>query len=295
MRALARGSMRPHSIRSAALWSGVVLFTEKSIGIDSLWMPSELGASSVTFGSWPRNAERRNLKLPLETRRSVHARMADFRSFTMSICWGVTPVRPWIRAARTCEVALTTMSTSGTATPNAVPRSRSPLAKAVTSTSGMLGTRVLRTNSASCCTIRSPSGVGEIWLSSSSTWESQLLARRLRGAIGWLLGWRNSCLWAVATAGVCGEPRAAGCVGRRDAGNDFGRGGVEATTWPPLKFSPDGDLRRGASCRPWISAYATAPTSAKATCESSKGDVTMSRETTRIAMAFVPICWLPLG
>mmetsp|Transcript_87742 Transcript_87742/g.226126 ORF Transcript_87742/g.226126 Transcript_87742/m.226126 type:complete len:260 (-) Transcript_87742:296-1075(-) len=247
IRALARGSMCPHSVSRAALYRGVVLLTEKSMGMDSLWMPSEAGTSSVTFGSWPRNAERRNLKLPLETRRSVQARMADFCSFCMSSLDGPAALlRPCRRAARTCGVALTTMSTSGTATPKAVPRRRSPLAKPVTSISGTMLRKFCFTKSASCRTTLSPSAVGAICFTSSSTCASQALARRRSGATGWELGWRNSVLEAGADGGTC---CCCCCCGLVAAGPADARRGADESAALLL----DASLRGGADI-PWISA-----------------------------------------
>jgi hypothetical protein len=78
MRDFALGSMRPHSVSKVALDIGVVEFTAKSTGIDTSDDPSVIGASIVTLGSWPRKAERRNLKPADETNVSVQARTAVF-------------------------------------------------------------------------------------------------------------------------------------------------------------------------------------------------------------------------
>jgi len=132
MRSLARGSICPDSVRSAALWRGVAAFTEKSIGMASAASPNDAGANKVTFGSSPRKADLRNLNPPEETRRSVQARMADFRNLRSSEFLGCERIR-------TDGLMCATMSTSGTATPNALFRPTLPLAKPTTSTSGIIG------------------------------------------------------------------------------------------------------------------------------------------------------------
>ena len=88
MRSLARESICPHSDSNAALYKGVTVLMDTSTGIEE---PEKTVARSVTFGSRPLNAERRNLNTPEVTSSSVQARSADFCSFRASrrSAWGM--------------------------------------------------------------------------------------------------------------------------------------------------------------------------------------------------------------
>merc|ERR1719198_287860 len=79
------------------------------MGIASLLSPNEAGANSVTLGSSPRNAERRNLNPPIETNRSVHARMASLRSLWGSECSTLLPALPPNRFIRATGLIFATM------------------------------------------------------------------------------------------------------------------------------------------------------------------------------------------
>mmetsp|Transcript_24979 Transcript_24979/g.83356 ORF Transcript_24979/g.83356 Transcript_24979/m.83356 type:complete len:276 (+) Transcript_24979:699-1526(+) len=219
IRSRARISRRPNSKSSAALCKGPVLFTPKSTGMASEDKPGKGGARRVTFGSCPRKAERRNLKPPADTKASVKVLMADFWSLRASSRRAAVLLQPpppggslpilrwpnrfWSRAASTLGDTLTTMSTSGTATPKAVPRHNPPLAKAMTSTSGMVLRRVCCTISARRWTARSPSAVGAMRCTSSVTSASQPTASKLGAATGRELGCRRpGATGAEATPGA---------------------------------------------------------------------------------------------
>mmetsp|Transcript_114823 Transcript_114823/g.357656 ORF Transcript_114823/g.357656 Transcript_114823/m.357656 type:complete len:215 (+) Transcript_114823:832-1476(+) len=167
----------------------------------------------VTFGSCSRKAERRNLKLPVPTRRSVHARIADFWSFQGSIRQDAdrdSAHRPCKRPSNASGLTVITMSTSGTATPNAVPLEMLPHAKPSTSASGSTGLISLLTARAMFTTVASPSAVGQIWFMSSSTSASKPTALNVGADTGMALGRRTSCAGAGASRGCggghCGEP-----------------------------------------------------------------------------------------
>mmetsp|Transcript_84514 Transcript_84514/g.217703 ORF Transcript_84514/g.217703 Transcript_84514/m.217703 type:complete len:218 (-) Transcript_84514:425-1078(-) len=195
IRLLARPSMLSHSLTRDALYSGVTQFTEKSIGMLMSETPNAGGAISVTFGSCPRKAERRNLKPPTDTSWSVQARIADFCSFRASRRAMERPPlerRPWRRWIRAEGLARATRSSSGTATPNAVPRTTSPLAKPMISTSGKTSWIAFRAQAASLLATCSDSALGFSSSASSSTCASKPLAAKRGGATGILLSCRSS-------------------------------------------------------------------------------------------------------
>mmetsp|Transcript_54156 Transcript_54156/g.142644 ORF Transcript_54156/g.142644 Transcript_54156/m.142644 type:complete len:241 (+) Transcript_54156:299-1021(+) len=197
-RSRARGSIWPHSLSKAALCRGVALFTERSMGTASEQSPDDGGTRSVTFGSAPRKAERRNLKRPLATRESVQARMAPFCRRRAASCCPAPAWRPaWCsrRCPRSLGLMWTTMSTSGTATPKAARPLMLPPATPTTSTNGNCFCTVFLTASAIAPTTRSDSAVGVIWSRSSLTWSSKLTPSNFRAATGCTLG---DC------TGVCG-------------------------------------------------------------------------------------------
>mmetsp|Transcript_52492 Transcript_52492/g.139774 ORF Transcript_52492/g.139774 Transcript_52492/m.139774 type:complete len:243 (-) Transcript_52492:237-965(-) len=178
---------------SVALWPGVFVLTEKSMGKASSNRPNDVGTSNVTFGSWLRNAERRNLNPELDTSRSVHRRMAAFCSLVMStVLTESLCANPHMRSISAFCLTLTTMSTSGTATPNAVRREISALAKPTTSASGSTERSVRCTKCANSCTALSPWGFGEIWRRSSDTCMSHSSLTKVGGATGIELGFRVS-------------------------------------------------------------------------------------------------------
>mmetsp|Transcript_71102 Transcript_71102/g.179508 ORF Transcript_71102/g.179508 Transcript_71102/m.179508 type:complete len:247 (+) Transcript_71102:796-1536(+) len=177
--------------------------------MDAEETPSVGAASSVTFGSKLLKAERRNLKLPLPTRWFVQKRIADFCSFFASNCgtllgWFARPfvfaprkaVRSCTRETSTCGEARATMSTSGTATPKAVPRAGSLLAKPTTSISGMSWLRLFWTALANFATALSPCALGEIWVSNSWISPSQSVALKQGLSMGCVLGCRKSSFTA---------------------------------------------------------------------------------------------------
>mmetsp|Transcript_70878 Transcript_70878/g.169139 ORF Transcript_70878/g.169139 Transcript_70878/m.169139 type:complete len:262 (-) Transcript_70878:297-1082(-) len=184
---LARGLMLPHSVNKAALCNGEEAFTEMSMGTACSKICSSGGTRSVILGSAPRKPERRNLKPPVETRRSAQRRNAHFCSIRPSAAaFGRDPASLGdTRSGRT----LMTTSTSGTATPLARPRERSLLAKPRTSTSGRLLANITRMASARRSTPRWEAGVGMIWVISSCTSSSRLCPWKVGAKMG--------------TAGVC--------------------------------------------------------------------------------------------
>mmetsp|Transcript_50450 Transcript_50450/g.127144 ORF Transcript_50450/g.127144 Transcript_50450/m.127144 type:complete len:245 (+) Transcript_50450:768-1502(+) len=215
MSSCARGSKRLHSAMRAALRNGVEQLTAKSKGTSCSKPQAREGASKVTFGSWPRKAERRNLKpRPEATRMSVQVRMADFCSLRLSSCPSppppplppppLPPPRPECRGTATSSAGLTVMtrSTSGTATLQALPRAISPLAKAATSAPGKVLRSVCCTTCARRPMARSPSGVGQRRARSSWTSPSQPCAAKLGGSTGWQLFFRRSLPGAAAAAEV---------------------------------------------------------------------------------------------
>mmetsp|Transcript_49495 Transcript_49495/g.152739 ORF Transcript_49495/g.152739 Transcript_49495/m.152739 type:complete len:227 (+) Transcript_49495:820-1500(+) len=192
----------------------------------------------VTFGSGPRNAERRNLKAPVPTRRSVQARIADFCSFWASRRSAAPRVlqRPCRRPRSTVGFTLMTMSTSGTATPKAVPPLRLPLAKPTTSASGIAGATMRCTARAMRSTSASPSGVGAMRRRSSLTSASQPSTSKVGACTGMALGFRTSAFGASAAAP--GPLRGAG-----------GRVPLRcATTAPPAVERSAGPPVRRAAC-----------------------------------------------
>mmetsp|Transcript_57012 Transcript_57012/g.137829 ORF Transcript_57012/g.137829 Transcript_57012/m.137829 type:complete len:209 (+) Transcript_57012:1790-2416(+) len=100
--------------------------------------------------------------------------------------------RPCRRPTRAVGLALMTMSTSGTATPKAVPLARLPLAKPATSASGMIERMAFFTSRAICATAMSLSVVGAIRPRSSDTSASQPTASNVGAATGMALGRRTS-------------------------------------------------------------------------------------------------------
>mmetsp|Transcript_119008 Transcript_119008/g.332040 ORF Transcript_119008/g.332040 Transcript_119008/m.332040 type:complete len:344 (+) Transcript_119008:596-1627(+) len=202
MRSRARGSICPHSVNRAELQSGVAQFTRRSKGTLSPWAAPT--ASNVTLGSRARKADRRNLKAPLATRRSVQIRVATFcirrasvRTDSGSDGWPTLSCKH----ARVLGLMLATISTSGTATPKAVPPVALPQATPVISVSGSMWRTISVTLFASCCTSCSVSGVGLIWHTSSSTCASKSAVSKVGGATGLTLG---------VTLGV-GPSQHAGC------------------------------------------------------------------------------------
>mmetsp|Transcript_66497 Transcript_66497/g.191949 ORF Transcript_66497/g.191949 Transcript_66497/m.191949 type:complete len:238 (+) Transcript_66497:83-796(+) len=192
--------MRLASLTNNALCNGVALFTPRSKGTES----ARSVARSVTFGSCALNAERRNLKAPVATRRSVMARTATFCTCRPSL-----PLPRATRASSKSGLQLTTTSTSGTATPKARLRSEELLATATTSASGTIRLTTRRTCAARRSTSRSLSGVGMSDATSSSTSASQPLALKVGGAAGTTLG--------ANTAGASGfnDLRHGACVATR--------------------------------------------------------------------------------
>mmetsp|Transcript_143537 Transcript_143537/g.400107 ORF Transcript_143537/g.400107 Transcript_143537/m.400107 type:complete len:221 (-) Transcript_143537:416-1078(-) len=202
MSSLARGSSRPHSVSNAALYRGVREFTERFTGTP--WPPVQfVGAMIVTFGSDPRKAERRNLKVPVPTRRSVQARIADFWSFWASMRAAAPrpgAQRPCRRPSSRVGFTLITMSTSGTATPKATRLVRLPFAKPLTSASGRTGAMARLTVRAISATVASASGDGAMRRSSSCTSSSQPWALKVGATTGIALGLRTSCLGVSETS-----------------------------------------------------------------------------------------------
>mmetsp|Transcript_50320 Transcript_50320/g.90435 ORF Transcript_50320/g.90435 Transcript_50320/m.90435 type:complete len:204 (-) Transcript_50320:615-1226(-) len=172
MSSLARRSIWPHSVIRAALCRGATLSTERSSATASGKIPSSSGARRVTFGSSPRNADLRNLKPPAETSLSVQILMADFCSLRRSVSLPF-PLpfadRTASRLASAMGSTLMTMSTSGTATANALPRETSALAKPRTSASGSVLDRRYLMACARRFTASSLSAVGTICCSNSCT------------------------------------------------------------------------------------------------------------------------------
>mmetsp|Transcript_87989 Transcript_87989/g.247254 ORF Transcript_87989/g.247254 Transcript_87989/m.247254 type:complete len:243 (-) Transcript_87989:424-1152(-) len=187
---LARGSTVPQEVIRAMLCNGSTAFTLMSTETQSSQESSNLGASIVTFGSVPRNADRLNLKPPLATSCSVMARIIDLWSFAKSglkhLSRRCTPsTRPSCnRVAIESEFIFITMSTSGTATPKALPRRKSPVAKPMTSAPGKKDAICLLTCSASSRTTRSLSGLGMMSATSSDTSDSKLEPENTGRSIG---------------------------------------------------------------------------------------------------------------
>eukprot|EP00411_Alexandrium_monilatum_P108539 CAMPEP_0175776148 /NCGR_PEP_ID=MMETSP0097-20121207/74491_1 /TAXON_ID=311494 /ORGANISM="Alexandrium monilatum, Strain CCMP3105" /LENGTH=153 /DNA_ID=CAMNT_0017086675 /DNA_START=94 /DNA_END=551 /DNA_ORIENTATION=- len=149
------GSIWLHLASRAELRSGVCALTRRFTGTPWFDMPGVGGATSVTFGSSPRNAERRNLNAPVPTSFSVQARMADFWSLRWSGCCleaGHRFQRPCRWPCSASAPMLTTMSTSGTATPKAAPLAGLAFAKPLTWTSGASCETVRFTRPAMCAT-----------------------------------------------------------------------------------------------------------------------------------------------
>mmetsp|Transcript_4522 Transcript_4522/g.12779 ORF Transcript_4522/g.12779 Transcript_4522/m.12779 type:complete len:281 (-) Transcript_4522:324-1166(-) len=207
IKSLDRGSRRPHSASIAAFCSGVLLLKEKSMGTACSETQAAGVASKVTFGSWPRNAERRKRKAPLLTRASVQLRSAAFCRRRWSVpcnCSG-RQVRPPRRGCARVQGSIAgemvaTTSTSGTATPLAVPLPRLPCAKPMTSTSGMMLRNSRRATSANRAATRRVSSLGATCSTSSCTSSSQRVAESAGLATGKSVGLRTSCVGA-RTAG----------------------------------------------------------------------------------------------
>mmetsp|Transcript_130977 Transcript_130977/g.184575 ORF Transcript_130977/g.184575 Transcript_130977/m.184575 type:complete len:258 (-) Transcript_130977:258-1031(-) len=168
--------------KSSAARPGVVAFTAKLKGM----LPSSAGAMSVTLGSAPRKAERLNLKDAWETRRSVQVRIIDFCSF---------PPSPEVAFAS----SVTTTSTSGTATPKAVPETGFAVAKASTAAPGSAEPRARRTALAMAWTCARLASFGCSVVRSSTTSASNPLAAKRGAWTGITLGRRTSGF----TAGGC--------------------------------------------------------------------------------------------
>mmetsp|Transcript_42706 Transcript_42706/g.91015 ORF Transcript_42706/g.91015 Transcript_42706/m.91015 type:complete len:236 (+) Transcript_42706:924-1631(+) len=168
---------------------------------------TEAGAMRVTLGSQPRKAERRNLKPPILTSRSVQMRIADFCSLRASRRPAEvrhSDQRPWRRPFKAAEAMVTTMSTSGTATPKAVRPKIFPLTKPATCASGTAGRMSRRTFSTIFATRASPSGVGAMRWRSSSTSASQPTAWKVGADTGATLGLRTSgCRAATVVSLFC--------------------------------------------------------------------------------------------
>mmetsp|Transcript_60998 Transcript_60998/g.158289 ORF Transcript_60998/g.158289 Transcript_60998/m.158289 type:complete len:203 (+) Transcript_60998:666-1274(+) len=200
--------MRVHWAMSMALQSGVRALTDRLIGTDC----RAGGETTVTLGSSPRKAERRNLKPPSDTRRSVQTRTADLRN-----CCAVHSFLPRCRPCqRLCTNAewgaLITTSTSGTATPNALPLARLAPTKPVTSTPGRTCVTTPRTACVIFATTSLVSAVGVSWASSSCTSASQPWEVNFGASTGWTLGFQTSGFEGVAAGplavglALAGEP-----------------------------------------------------------------------------------------
>mmetsp|Transcript_23953 Transcript_23953/g.65281 ORF Transcript_23953/g.65281 Transcript_23953/m.65281 type:complete len:214 (+) Transcript_23953:883-1524(+) len=206
---------------------------------------------TVTFGSWTLKADLLNLKVPVPTNLSVQARIADLWSFLASR-WRAAP-RPFPGACtqRPCKrpisadgLALMTMSTSGTATPKAVPMAKPPLAKPVTSASGMMLRMAFFTSCAICKTTESLSLLGPMRPKSSATSASQPTALKVGAATGMALGRRISDVVRFSFSSRLGAKRPGGgpngCSpptrGRWCEGGPVGRSAAArlVTVAPPL-------------------------------------------------------------
>mmetsp|Transcript_67358 Transcript_67358/g.140747 ORF Transcript_67358/g.140747 Transcript_67358/m.140747 type:complete len:222 (+) Transcript_67358:224-889(+) len=166
------------------------------------------GAINVTFGSNPRKADRRNLKPPDETNRSVQDRIADFCNFRASIfgpdaepaavadnpAAAVAVVaavallpRPCNWDRRTAGLAVAKSSKSGTATPKAVPRTKSEVAMATTSTSEKTVLIAFLARNATWAAMSSDSWDGFNCEISSETCSSKVVASKVGADTGFLL------------------------------------------------------------------------------------------------------------
>mmetsp|Transcript_51905 Transcript_51905/g.134168 ORF Transcript_51905/g.134168 Transcript_51905/m.134168 type:complete len:335 (-) Transcript_51905:62-1066(-) len=232
------------------------------------WIPSAAGAISVTLGSGERKDDLRNLNAPPETKLSVTARIADLWSLAVSsgsLFWRS-------RVDKAAGFIAMTTSTSGTATPKAVPCPKSAPVQAKTSASGSTGPISCRMRAARRRTARSLASVGRSCCTSSSTAASKTSVLKLGAATGRTLRCHTSFLPALAarsmmvgTASCHALPKVGvspvGCSwGDRTRGRSFF---VAATPLPTVFFFTS-------TCRDCSSANVMAPASAKTSCERSE-------------------------
>mmetsp|Transcript_30831 Transcript_30831/g.89660 ORF Transcript_30831/g.89660 Transcript_30831/m.89660 type:complete len:281 (-) Transcript_30831:292-1134(-) len=266
--ARARRSKPAHSVSRAALCKGVALLIAKSRGTASEPSPpfTPLAARSVTFGSSAPKAERRNLKSPELTRRSVKARKAAFWSWRPSMRWPLPARRgrpPNSREARAMGPQLTTMSTSGTATPKARPREMAPLANPTTSASGTMPRISCSARRAKRSTAFSLAGVGKRDVTNSSTWASHVAALNVGALTGCALGFTTNAVdGARAAAAGLVEERGWPCTSPAARVGDGGRapGRIAGGTyllgfaaWAAFGLGADFPVRLGTS-RGWSNA-----------------------------------------
>mmetsp|Transcript_21343 Transcript_21343/g.55679 ORF Transcript_21343/g.55679 Transcript_21343/m.55679 type:complete len:290 (-) Transcript_21343:78-947(-) len=235
---------------------------------------SVCGEMTTTLGSSPRNAERRNLKPASDTKRSVHALTVDLRS-----CSGVFSPPPCFpgerlpaRAAMDSGVALMTMSTSGTATPKALPLERLAPTKPVTSAPGSSGCTALFTAQAISATASVVSVVGVSCRSSSSTSASHPWPLNVGACTGTALGFQVSAF----CCGSAGARSAAFAEGLRRCclSGPWGEAGWAKAPLRPLPGFPLGAGLRSRStlgCSACASRNPTTPTSSEITCEVDSG------------------------
>jgi len=124
------------------------------------------------------------------------------------------------------------MSTSGTATPKAVPLIRSEQVKPMISTSGKAFSSSLRTRDERRSTISSLRAEGKIRAASSSASLSQPTAWSCTGVTGFQLTCRTSGLEELVIGSLRGELFEAGEQAFFEAAEGLGKKDLEA--WPPL-------------------------------------------------------------